>query len=148
MATLAAAELLYDALYQWDKQGSLQVTSLSLPFFRDLIADIKPAVYPKSTPAYQNITSAVRTYADGFISVVQEYTPATGALSEEFDRKAGTQVPAPDLTWSYASFSTAVARRNGSAPVSWGSSAALAVPERCRGTTMKGNYAAPGPSSW
>lgn len=41
----------------------------------------------KSTPAYHNITSAVRTYADGFISVVQEYTPATGALS--------TATPAP-----------------------------------------------------
>ena len=58
-----------------------------------------------------------------FLSVVQEYTPADGGLSEEFDRDTGVQVSAPDLTWSYASFLTAIARRDGSVPPSWGSSA-------------------------
>ena len=85
-------------------------------------------------------------YADGFLSVVQEYTPADGGLSEEFDRDTGVQVSAPDLTWFYASFLTAIARRDGSVPPSWGSSAALKVPGKRTGASVKGRYAAAKPS--
>ena len=146
LATLASAEMLYDALYQWDHQHSIPVTNLSLPFFTDLVPGIKPGVYASGTPTYQKITSAVRTYADGFVSVVQEYTPADGGLAEEFDRDTGVPVSAPDLTWSYATFLSTVARRDGSAPPSWGSSAALKVPGKCNGASVKGNYAAAHPS--
>lgn len=145
LATLASAEMLYDALYQWDHQHSIPVTNLSLPFFTDLVPGIKPGVYASGSPTYQKITSAVRTYADGFVSVVQEYTPANGGLSEEFDRDTGVQVSAPDLTWSYATFLTTIARRNGSVPPSWGSSAALKVPGKCTGASVKGTYAAAKP---
>ncbi|KAL2827221.1 Six-hairpin glycosidase-like protein [Aspergillus cavernicola] len=148
LATLASAEQLYDALYQWDRQGSLSVTELSLPFFRDLVANVKTGVYPKSTRGYKTITDAVRSYADGFISVVREYTPTHGGLSEEYHRDTGVQVSAPDLTWSYASFLTAIARRNGSVPPSWSSSVALTFPQKCNPTTVKGAYATATPSPW
>lgn len=148
LATLGSAEQLYDALYQWDRQGSLSVTKLSLPFFKDLVANITPGNYPKSSPAYATITKAVRSYADGFISVVQEYTPASGGLSEEYDRNTGVQVSAPDLTWSYASFLTAIARRNGSVPPSWGSANALAIRQQCSPTTVSGTYVTATPSPW
>ncbi|OQE13111.1 hypothetical protein PENFLA_c054G09582 [Penicillium flavigenum] len=148
LATLAAAEQLYDALYQWDRQGAFTVTTLSLPFFRDLEANVHTGIYPKSSPAYKTITDAVRAYADGFIAVVQEYTPTNGGLSEEYERDTGVQKSAPDLTWSYASFLTAIARRNGSVPPSWGSSAALVLPKKCGPTTVQGTYATATPSSW
>lgn len=77
---------------------------------------------------------------------MQECTPADGGLSEEYDRDTGVQVSAPDLTWSNAAFLTAVARRDGSVPPSWGSSAALKVPEKCTGASVKGSYAAAKPS--
>jgi glucoamylase len=112
------------------------------------VANVTPGVYPKPSPAYKSITKAVRTYADGFISVVQEYTPANGGLSEEYERNTGVQKSSPDLTWSYASFLTTIARRNGSVPPSWGSSAAISVPEKCDPTTVKGTYATPTPASW
>jgi glucoamylase len=82
------------------------------------VANVATGVYPKSPPAYKTTTSAIKPYADGVISVVQEYTPANGGLSEEYERNTGDQKSAPDLTWSYASFLTAIARRNGSVPPS------------------------------
>lgn len=77
------AEQLYDTLYQWDGQGAFTVTTLSLPFFRDLVANIHTGVYPRSSPAYKSITDAV-SLVDAFIAVVQEHAPADGGLSEEF----------------------------------------------------------------
>ncbi|KAI9931395.1 hypothetical protein MW887_009970 [Aspergillus wentii] len=148
LATLAAAEQLYDALYQWNRQGSLEVTQLSLPFFKSLNANVTTGIFPKSSPSYTVITNAVKTYADGFVAVVQQYTPGNGGLSEEYNRDTGVQVSSPDLTWSFASFLTATARRNGSVPPSWGSSRALAVPSQCRPATVKGTYAAATPSPW
>jgi hypothetical protein len=38
--TLAAAEQLYDALYTWNKQGYITVTSTSLAFFKDLSSSV------------------------------------------------------------------------------------------------------------
>jgi glucoamylase len=38
--TLAAAEQLYDALYTWNKQGYITVTSTSLAFFQDFSSSV------------------------------------------------------------------------------------------------------------
>jgi hypothetical protein len=38
--TLAAAEQLYDALYTWNKQGYITVTSTSLAFFKDFSSSV------------------------------------------------------------------------------------------------------------
>ncbi|PLB55671.1 putative glucoamylase precursor [Aspergillus steynii IBT 23096] len=147
LTTLAAAEVLYDALYQWDKQGSLTVTDTSLPFFQDLASNTTTGSYSKSSAEYTALTSAVKTYADGFVSVVQEYTPSDGGLAEQFTRDNGDPTSAVDLTWSFASFLTAASRRAGDVPASWGSSASE-LPSQCSGDTVTGSYATPTPGSW
>jgi glucoamylase len=48
---------------------------------------------------------------DTFMRTVQAYTPASGDLSEQFDRATGTQTSAKHLAWSYAAFITAAASR-------------------------------------
>lgn len=48
---------------------------------------------------------------------------------------------AADLTWSYASFLTAIARRNGQVPASWGAASANAVPGTCAATSTDAPYA-------
>jgi glucoamylase len=48
---------------------------------------------------------------DAIMRTVQVYTPASGALSEQFDRTTGAQTSAKDLAWSYAAFITAAASR-------------------------------------
>ncbi|OJJ32607.1 hypothetical protein ASPWEDRAFT_52801 [Aspergillus wentii DTO 134E9] len=148
LSILASAEQLYDALYQWTQQGSLNVTSTSLPFFKDLVSNVTVGVYPASSPAYITLTKAVKKYADGFIAVVQKYTPTDGSLAEEFDRNTGAPASAVHLTWSYASFVTAASRRDGSVPPSWGASAAKSIPGQCSAETVTGTYPTPSTPWW
>ncbi|KAF2743043.1 carbohydrate-binding module family 20 protein [Sporormia fimetaria CBS 119925] len=134
LTTTAAAEQLYAALYQWDKLGSLSVTSVSLPFFRDLVPSVAPGTYAKGSATYNSLTSAVKAYADGYMAVVQKYTPSNGALAEQYEKSTGAQLSARDLTWSYAAFLTAVERRKSIVPPSWNEPANNIPPTTCSGT--------------
>lgn len=150
LCTLAAAEQLYDALYTWSKQGSLTVTPVSLKFFQDFDSSIKPDTYKFSSDTFRRLTEAIKEYADGFVSVVQKYTPSNGSLSEQFHRDTGLQTSAVDLTWSYAAFLSAVDRRKGIIPRSWNATKALSSSSSssCSRTTVKGKYASATLSSW
>ncbi|MCJ1475364.1 hypothetical protein MMC13_004026 [Lambiella insularis] len=143
LTTAAAAELLYDALYQWNKIGSLTVTSTSLSFFKDFMSTVATGTYASSSSTYSTLTTAIRTYADGYMSVIEKYTPSGGALAEEFSRSNGAPLSAIDLTWSYASFLSAIARRAGSVPASWGESGGNTVPSICSVSVANGPYATP-----
>jgi glucoamylase len=70
LCTLAAAEVLYDALYQWNRIGSLTITAVSLAFFQDMYSSAATGTYAASSEEYQSIVSAVKTYADGYMSIV------------------------------------------------------------------------------
>lgn len=74
LCTLAAAELLYDALYQWNKIGSLTISSVSLAFFKDIYSSAATGTYSSSSATYSSIVSAVKTYADGYVSLVVSRT--------------------------------------------------------------------------
>ncbi len=99
--------------------------------------------YTSSTPTYITLTTAIETYADGYMGVIEQYTPSDGSLAEQFSRNNGTPLSALDLTWSYTSFLTAVARRSGQMPASWGQPAASTLPSTCSGTSAQGTYTTP-----
>lgn len=138
--TFAAAEQLYDALYQWNSIGSITVTSVNLAFFQDLDSSIATGTYSSSSATYSTLTSAVKTYADGYMSVAEKYTPSNGSLSEQYSKSDGTPLSAYDLTWSYAAFLTAYARRNSVVPASWGEPSANTVPSLCSSSSATGTY--------
>ncbi|KAL9108191.1 MAG: hypothetical protein Q9227_007046 [Pyrenula ochraceoflavens] len=138
--TAAAAELLYDALYTWDKAGSLTVDSTSQKFFADFMPNVTTGTYSSDSTTYCDLTSAIKDYADGYMEIIQTYTPDDGSLTEQFDRNTGTPLSAIDLTWSYASFLTAIARRDGVEPASWGESGANTVPSVCVASSAPGSY--------
>lgn len=140
LATTAVAEQLYDALYQWDRVGKLDVTDISLAFFKDFDAAVKTGSYSAKNKTYKTLTSAIRTYADGFMSLVQHYTPSNGSLAEQYDRNTGTPLSANDLTWSYAAFLTAIQRRASIVPASWGEKTANVVPSTCSASPVTGTY--------
>ena len=48
---------------------------------------------------------------DAIMRTVEAFTPASGELSEQFDQSTGAQSSAKHLSWSYAAFITAAARR-------------------------------------
>ncbi|KFY89905.1 hypothetical protein V500_05399, partial [Pseudogymnoascus sp. VKM F-4518 (FW-2643)] len=108
--TLAAAELLYDALIQWNNIGSITITSTSLAFWKDLYSSAAVGTYASSTSTYTTLYNAVKTYADGFVSNAATYTPSAGNLAEQYSRSTGAPLSAVDLTWSYAALLTVAAR--------------------------------------
>ena len=138
--TLAAAEQLYDALYVWKAQGYITVTPTSLFFFHDLVPDIVTGTYQTNTPVYTVLHDVVSKYADGYMNVVATYAQTNGSMAEQYSRSDGTPLSARDLTWSYAAFLTAAARRDGSVPPSWISPPIESVPGSCSGTSVLGSY--------
>jgi glucoamylase len=131
LTTFAVSEQLYDALIVWKSQGSLQITDISLSFFKQFSPSVVPGTYDSSSQTFIDLTEAIRNFADGFIAVNAKYTPTNGSLSEQYDKTNGAPLSAVDLTWSYASALTAFMARNGSIPVSWGAKG-LKVPSECQ----------------
>lgn len=74
------------------------------------------------------------------MNVVQTYAASNGSLSEQFGKSDGKPLSAYDLTWSYAAFLTAAARRAGTVPASWVVSGANSVPGSCSATSIVGSY--------
>ena len=111
------------------------MTSTSLTFFQDFDSSVATGTYSSSSATYSTLTSAIKTYADGFVSIVQEHQASNGSLSEQFDKSTGTELSAYDLTWSFAAFLTAADRRSGSVPASWGEATANALPSTCASPT-------------
>ncbi|KAG8932552.1 hypothetical protein FRC02_000930 [Tulasnella sp. 418] len=154
LCTFAAAEQLYAALYQWNKLGSIPVTSVSLPFFKQFLSSAVAGSYASGSTQYQTITTAVKAYADEFIAVNALYTPSNGGLAEQYDRTTGTPKSARDLTWSYAAAITAFERRAGIVPAPWGASG-LVAPSTCQtggggggGTTVAVTFSVTATTVW
>ncbi|KAG9050524.1 hypothetical protein FS837_004708 [Tulasnella sp. UAMH 9824] len=119
LCTFAAAEQLYDALYTWNKIGSITVTSTSLSFFQQFLSTATAQTYSSSSSGYATIVAGVQQMADDFVLINKQYTPSSGALAEQYTRSAGSPTSASDLTWSYASALTAFNRRAGEVPGTW-----------------------------
>jgi glucoamylase len=148
ISTSAAAEQLYDAIYQWNSIGSIDITSTSLAFFKAIYSSAATGTYSSDTSTFTAIISAVQTYADGFMSIVEEYTPSDGTLTEQFQRDSGAPMSASALTWSYAALLTAAARRASSVGPSWGSSNGNTVPSTCSATSATGSYTLATNTAW
>jgi glucoamylase len=130
LSTFSVAEQLYDALLTWESTGFIEVTEISLAFFRQLWPNTHTGKYYQLEWEYWQIRRAVKIFADGFIEIAAKYTPSDGSLSEQFDRQTGAPTSARDLTWSYASVLTAGDSFAGVRPVNWGAKG-LVVPSTC-----------------
>ncbi|RHZ43995.1 putative glucan 1,4-alpha-glucosidase [Aspergillus thermomutatus] len=148
LTTLAAAEQLYDAIYQWQKVGSITITSTSLAFFQDVYSSAAVGTYASGSSTFTAIINAVKTYADGYVSIVEAHAMNNGSLSEQFDKASGTSLSARDLTWSYAALLTANMRRNGVVPPAWGAASANTVPSSCSMGSATGTYSTATATSW
>ncbi|KEF52792.1 uncharacterized protein A1O9_11209 [Exophiala aquamarina CBS 119918] len=120
LCTLGAAELLYDAVAQINRTGTLSIDDESLAFFQDIFPSANASNYTGEVMG--EILSAMTTYADGFVAAVQKYVPANGSISEQFNNTNGESTSASKLTWSFASFVTMSQRRSGQYPPPWGAS--------------------------
>ncbi|QRV81394.1 glycoside hydrolase family 15 protein [Ceratobasidium sp. AG-Ba] len=131
IATFAAAEQLYDAVYQWNRIGKITITSLSLPFFQQIQPTARTGTLKRDQETFKKLVSSVLRYADEFSLINKEYIPADGSMSEQFDRETGEPASAFRLSASYASAITAFDRRRGYVPASWGATE-MSVPRKCK----------------
>jgi glucoamylase len=104
LATLAAAEFYFRLAIAMQSGAELVVTSENARFRRGLVA----ADGAQESGAF---AAAAIECGDMFMRTVQAFTPASGDLSEHFDRTTGAQTSAKHLAWSYAAFLTAAASR-------------------------------------
>ncbi|OQO06605.1 hypothetical protein B0A48_08390 [Cryoendolithus antarcticus] len=81
--TFAAAEQLYDAVYQWKRIGSLSITSTSLDFFKNIYPSAAIGTYASSTVIFTLIVDAVSACADSYMFNAQKYAPQNGAIAEQ-----------------------------------------------------------------
>lgn len=151
LTTLAVAEQIYDSLIVWEKEQSLTVTQTSLPFFQSLLGSDEISVgthHKHCSDTFSTVVAKVSAYADSFLSIVEKYAGLDGSLAEQFSRDDGDPLSAGDLTWSYAAFLSATARRAGIVPPSWAEEDVVKVPASCHGTFARGSYSSVSPPSF
>lgn len=122
----------------------MTIDDTSLGFFTDIYPAARVNTYraDKKCSEFSHILDAVSAYADSFVAVVEQYTPANGSLSEQFNKTApANPLSAYDLTWSYAAFVTMSERRAGQYPPSWEPSTAAVAPSVCASSATQGVYA-------
>lgn len=78
LCTFACAEMLYDAVAQFQKAGALVIDNVSLPFFQDLSPDAALGKYTGG--AMDQVLANVTKYADGFVSAVEVHIHISSAL--------------------------------------------------------------------
>jgi glucoamylase len=103
LATLAAAEFYFTLARSLSTSAEMPVVPANARFRQRLGA----------TAAARGEDWARRAVerGDAIMRTVQAFTPASGELSEQFDRSTGAQTSAKHLSWSYAAFITAAASR-------------------------------------
>jgi glucoamylase len=104
LATLAAAEFYFRLAIALLSGAEMAATDENARFRRRLIA-------ADGAQRSQAFAAAAFERGDTFMRTVQAYTPASGDLSEQFDRTTGAQTSAKHLAWSYAAFITAAESR-------------------------------------
>jgi glucoamylase len=77
LCTLAAAELLYDAVAQFNKQGHLTIDSTNQAFFKDIHPPANLGSHTGNN--MKSILDSMTNYADGFVSVVEVGQLSTSA---------------------------------------------------------------------
>lgn len=146
LITVGAAEFLYDVVVSWTKSRVITIDETSLPFFKEIYPHAKKGRLGCGDRAYAEIRDRVRSYADSFVAVAQEYTPANGMLAEQFLKSSPfTPISAANLTWSFAAFVSMTHRRDGHLPNSWIPKSGPHQPvvlEECKpGGAVQGAYA-------
>nr|XP_018260400.1 uncharacterized protein I303_07318 [Kwoniella dejecticola CBS 10117]OBR82558.1 hypothetical protein I303_07318 [Kwoniella dejecticola CBS 10117] len=116
ICTNAIAQSFYIAQHQYSLQGHIEITDLTRRFWTDLMRDEHKAtsetVWSMGSQTFDDALQALRWTGDAFLNVSRKATKeGKGRMSEQIGKDDGKPRGARDLTWSYASFVTAVKAR-------------------------------------
>ncbi|EGG06978.1 family 15 glycoside hydrolase [Melampsora larici-populina 98AG31] len=121
LCTNTVAETLYLTAHHFKKTGSITITPISLTFFQRFISDLEipentPLVISRGSEMFTKLVKGIKQWADTFLEDVRGYGSLGSKMSEQIHRETGMMRGARELTWSYASFLTAIDARDGKAP--------------------------------
>jgi glucoamylase len=66
--------------------GELQVTDVSLKFFRQFDQNIRTGTYSKGSEVYESLTDSIRNWAEETLLVLADHMPDDYVLSMVFDK--------------------------------------------------------------
>jgi glucoamylase len=99
-------ELYYHALLEWERRGGVEVNAINHGFFQQRDPGVALGhVY--TGPDFARLRRTLAHDADRFLLTIHAHQNQ-GALSEQFNRRTGYQQGALHLTWSYASYISAL----------------------------------------
>ncbi|KAG0148911.1 hypothetical protein CROQUDRAFT_654270 [Cronartium quercuum f. sp. fusiforme G11] len=134
LCTNSVAETLYLTAQHFKQTGTITITPTNVSLFRRLIPEIdlpgsEPFKVQRGSETFTRLVVGIREWADSFIEDVSMrwaggglHGPRGGCgsqgsrMSEQIHRESGHMRGARELTWSYASFLTAIDARDGKAP--------------------------------
>ncbi|WVF68423.1 hypothetical protein IAT40_003188 [Kwoniella sp. CBS 6097] len=113
ICTHSIAQVFYLAQTSFEATGFIQISNLTAPFWSDILHErITPGDrWTQGNHRFKKAIRALGDVGDEFLETSRVYWDGEGAMSEQVDRNNGHQRGARDLTWSYASFMTAVNAR-------------------------------------
>lgn len=112
LITNGFAEFHFRLARRLEKRGVLMIDRWNQPFFRDLGLDLPVGVIQKGESRFSAVLQALRTEGDEYLTRVKYHIDSDGQMAEQMNRWSGYLQGARDLTWSYASFLTALEARS------------------------------------
>ncbi|KAG8726813.1 hypothetical protein FRC10_006750 [Ceratobasidium sp. 414] len=110
ICTVAVPHLIDLALTEFVSAGKIEITGVSLPFFKQF-ADVKTGTLSKGSNEYNTVIAGMRNWSNGFYAILRQFQGPGGVLYEQFGRITGLPQGAPNLTWSFGAFANAARAR-------------------------------------
>jgi glucoamylase len=112
LATTAMAEYYFTASADLKSSPEIHVNQTNLDFYRSVVSpQVNVGTYSAGSFEYDRIVQALKLRGEQYLARLRDHVPAQGHLAEQMSRENGYMMSAADLTWSYASFLTALRAR-------------------------------------
>jgi glucoamylase len=112
LASNAFAEFYYRLENSYKNKGEISINPTNHAFFTDLGIEVALGTLRKTDPLFERILKRLSLEGDEYLNRVKFHSDSDGQMSEQMNRWSGFLQGARDLTWSYASFLTALRARS------------------------------------
>jgi len=125
----------------WELIGKLEVTDISLKFFREFDQNIEIGTYLKGSEVYESLTYAITIRAEGILIFLRDHMPDDYIVSMAFDRTTGEPVGPRGTLHCLSAALGAYDAYNGLIPSSWAHGGHLTKgPRNDTACTCNGNH--------
>jgi glucoamylase len=112
LSTNAFAEYYFRLARFYREQGRISIGKVNHAFFKDLGFDLPFGLLGTQDRQFSKIIERLYREGDEYLNRVKYHVDLDGQMSEQMNRWSGFLQGAQDLTWSYASFLTALEYRS------------------------------------